>query len=158
MSKCLSALKAKGWLSSVLSNSRNTHARALATGGELEVQTKNSHFNDISIGKRIRHRRISMGLSQKELGSYLGVSFQQIQKYEKGSNRVSAGCLLEIAKKLEVPMNFFYADLLTADIPTKETLLHHDQDTYSEKEHALLKNFRELEAKKQKAILWLISD
>ncbi|WP_375677236.1 helix-turn-helix domain-containing protein, partial [Bartonella sp. AP88XZML] len=52
------------------------------------MQTKNSHFNDISIGKKIRHRRISMGLSQKELGSYLGVSFQQIQKYEKGSNRV----------------------------------------------------------------------
>ncbi|WP_375704088.1 helix-turn-helix domain-containing protein, partial [Bartonella sp. AD328YNZD] len=108
------------------------------------MQTKNSHFNDISIGKRIRHRRISMGLSQKELGSHLGVSFQQIQKYEKGLNRVSAGCLLEIAKKLEVPMNFFYADLLTADIPTKENLSHHDQDTYSEKEHALLKNFREL--------------
>ncbi len=139
-------------------NSRNTHARALATGGELEVQTKNSHFNDISIGKRIRYRRISMGLSQKELGSYLGVSFQQIQKYEKGLNRVSAGCLLEIAKKLEVPMNFFYADLLTADIPTKEHALHHDQDTYSEKEYALLKNFRELQPKKQKAILWLISD
>ncbi len=99
-----------------------------------------------------------MGLSQKELGSHLGVSFQQIQKYEKGLNRVSAGCLLEIAKKLEVPMNFFYADLLTADISTKENVLHHDQDTYSEKEHALLKNFRELKAKKQKAVLWLISD
>ncbi|WP_375651931.1 helix-turn-helix domain-containing protein [Bartonella sp. LB28NMGDW] len=122
------------------------------------MQTKNPHFNDISIGKKIRHRRISMGLSQKELGSYLGVSFQQIQKYEKGLNRVSAGCLLEIAKKLEVPMNFFYADLLTADISTKEHALHHDQDTYSEKEHALLKNFRELQPKKQKAILWLISD
>nr|WP_254474775.1 hypothetical protein [Bartonella sp. B1098] len=52
--------------------SRNTNARALATGGGLEVQTKNSHFNDISIGKRIRHRRISMRLSQKELGSHLG--------------------------------------------------------------------------------------
>ncbi len=159
MSKCLSALKAKGWLSSVLSNSRNTHARALATGGELEVQTKNSHFNDISIGKRIRHRRISMGLSQKELGSYLGVSFQQIQKYEKGSNRVSAGCLQEIANILEVPITFFYTDIFAEeDIPTKRTLLHHDQDTTSEKEHALLKNFRELQPKKQKAILWLISD
>ncbi|WP_375667375.1 helix-turn-helix domain-containing protein [Bartonella sp. CL435QHHD] len=122
------------------------------------MQTKNSHFNDISIGKRIRHRRISMGLSQKELGIHLGVSFQQIQKYEKGLNRVSAGCLLEIAKKREVPMNFFYADLLTTDIPAKEHALHHDQDTYSEKEHALLKNFRELQPKKQKAILWLISD
>ncbi len=123
----------------------------------LEVQTKNPNFIDILIGKRIRHRRISMGLSQKELGSYLGVSFQQIQKYEKGFNRVSAGCLLKIAQKLEVPISFFYAD-----IATKENLsthaAHYDQETYSEKEHSLLKNFRELQPKKQKAILWLISD
>ncbi len=100
-----------------------------------------------------------MRLSQKALGNYLGVSFQQIQKYEKGFNRVSAGCLLKIAQKLDVPVNFFYANLATKeDMPTKETLLHHNQETYSEKEHALLKNFRELKSKKQKAILWLISD
>ncbi|PIT68458.1 helix-turn-helix domain-containing protein [Bartonella tribocorum] len=126
--------------------------------------TKNPNFIDISIGKRIRHRRIAMGLSQKTLGSFLGVSFQQIQKYEKGLNRVSAKCLLEIAQKLQVPISFFYADLLTADLATKEDLAsqgnpsHHDQYTYSEKEHALLKNFRELKPKKQKAILWLLSD
>ncbi|SSZ39375.1 Helix-turn-helix [Bartonella grahamii] len=100
-----------------------------------------------------------MGLSQKELGSHLGVSFQQIQKYEKGLNRVSAGRLQEIANILEVPITFFYTDIFAEEaIPTKETLLQRDQDTYSEKEHALLKNFRELKAKKQKAILWLISD
>ncbi|WP_375620275.1 helix-turn-helix domain-containing protein [Bartonella sp. TS25HLJMH] len=123
------------------------------------MQTKNPNFVDISIGKRIRHKRISMGLSQKALGSYLGVSFQQIQKYEKGLNRVSAGCLLEIAQKLEVPISFFYADLTTKEnLSTKGTLLHHNQETYSEKEHTLLKNFRELQPKKQKAILWLISD
>ncbi|WP_208438532.1 helix-turn-helix domain-containing protein [Bartonella grahamii] len=123
------------------------------------MPTKNPHFIDILIGKRIRHRRISIGLSQKELGSHLGVSFQQIQKYEKGLNRVSAKCLLEIAQKLNVPVNFFYADLaIKEDTPTKETLLHLDQCTYSEKEHTLLKNFRELKSKKQKAILWLISD
>ncbi|WP_375683337.1 helix-turn-helix domain-containing protein [Bartonella sp. AP3QHHD] len=123
------------------------------------MPTRNPHFIDILIGKRIRHRRIAIGLSQKELGSHLGVSFQQIQKYEKGFNRVSAKCLLEIAQKLEVPMNFFYADIATKeDLPTKETLLHHNQETYSEKEHTLLKNFRELQPKKQKAILWLISD
>ncbi|WP_330169157.1 helix-turn-helix transcriptional regulator [Bartonella grahamii] len=123
------------------------------------MPTKNPHFIDILIGKRIRHRRIAMGVSQKELGSYLGVSFQQIPKYEKGFNRVSAGCLLKIANILDVPVNFFYADLATKeDLSTKEILLHHDQETYSEKEQALLKNFRELKTKKQKAILWLISD
>ncbi|WP_330169156.1 helix-turn-helix transcriptional regulator [Bartonella grahamii] len=123
------------------------------------MQTKNPHFIDISIGKRIRHRRIAMRLSQKELGSHLGVSFQQIQKYEKGSNRVSAGCLLKIANILDVPITFFYADIATKeDIPTKEHASPHAQETYSEKEHALLKNFRELQPKKQKAILWLVSD
>ncbi len=127
--------------------------------GGLEVPTKNPNFIDILIGKRIRQRRIAMGLSQKELGNYLGVSFQQIQKYEKGFNRVSAGCLLKIAQKLEVPISFFYADIATKEnLPTKDTLLHHNQETYSEKEHSLLKNFRELQPKKQKAILWLISD
>ncbi|WP_273723536.1 helix-turn-helix transcriptional regulator [Bartonella sp. AU18XJBT] len=123
------------------------------------MQTKNPNFIDILIGKRIRHRRIAIGLSQKALGSHLGVSFQQIQKYEKGFNRVSAGCLLKIAQKLDVPMNFFYADIATKeDISTKDNHSHHDQETYSEKEHTLLKNFRELKSKKQKAILWLISD
>ncbi|WP_144755220.1 helix-turn-helix domain-containing protein [Bartonella saheliensis] len=120
------------------------------------MQTKNSHFNDISIGKRIRHRRISMRLSQKELGNHLGVSFQQIQKYEKGFNRVSAGRLQEIANALEVPITFFYADISKEDIP--ENLSHNDQEIYSEKEQTLVKTFRELHPKKQKAIWWLISD
>ncbi|CAK02213.1 transcriptional regulator [Bartonella tribocorum CIP 105476] len=48
-----------------------------------------------------------MGLSQKALGNFLGVSFQQIQKYEKGANRISAKCFLEIAQKLQVPISFF---------------------------------------------------
>ncbi|WP_375643204.1 MULTISPECIES: helix-turn-helix domain-containing protein [unclassified Bartonella] len=123
------------------------------------MPTKNPHFIDILIGKRIRHRRISIGLSQKALGSHLGVSFQQIQKYEKGLNRVSVGYLLKIAQKLEVPISFFYADIATKeDISTKENTPHRDQETYSEKENTLLKNFRDLQPKKQKAILWLISD
>ncbi len=81
------------------------------------MQTKNPNFIDILIGKRIRHRRIAMGLSQKALGSHLGVSFQQIQKYEKGLNRVSAKCLLEIAQKLDVPISFFTQTLLQKKIP-----------------------------------------
>ncbi|WP_142416126.1 helix-turn-helix domain-containing protein [Bartonella massiliensis] len=121
-------------------------------------QNKNSHFNDISIGKRIRQRRIAMGLSQKTLGSHLGVSFQQIQKYEKGFNRVSAGRLQEIANILKVPITFFYANLSTTNISTKDNHPYADQETYSEKEQTLVRNFRELKEKKQTAILWLISD
>ncbi|WP_208442151.1 helix-turn-helix domain-containing protein, partial [Bartonella raoultii] len=98
------------------------------------------------------------GLTQKTLGSFLGVSFQQIQKYEKGLNRVSASCLLEIATKLQVPISFFYADIVTKDIVTKENLSNPDQYIYSAKEFALLKNFRELPHKKQQAIWCLIRD
>ncbi len=93
-----------------------------------------------------------LGMSQKQLGSQLGVTFQQIQKYEKGLNRIGAGRLQEIADILNVPISFFYADL-----STKENVLYCcDEGISSKEEHILLKSFRELKPKKQKAILCLI--
>ncbi len=64
---------------------------------------------DPRIGMRIRTLRLERGLSQAELGELLGVSFQQVQKYEKGVNRVSAGRLQRVAEALQVPVTFFYA-------------------------------------------------
>ena len=64
---------------------------------------------DVEVGRRIRAQRLSKGLSQTDLGRRLGVSFQQVQKYEKGFNRVGAGRLQAIAEILEVPITFFYA-------------------------------------------------
>ena len=64
---------------------------------------------DVEVGRRIRAQRLSKGLSQTDLGRKLGVSFQQVQKYEKGFNRVGAGRLQAIAEVLEVPITFFYA-------------------------------------------------
>src|SRR6267142_4549181 len=63
---------------------------------------------DIELGKRIRLRRVEQKISQAELGDKLGVSFQQVQKYEKGVNRVTAGRLQQIADALDVPVTFFY--------------------------------------------------
>lgn len=63
---------------------------------------------DIEVGKRIRLRRIEKGLSQTELGDYLGVTFQQVQKYENGVNRVGASRLNKISELLEVPIAFFF--------------------------------------------------
>src|SRR5690242_21550414 len=63
---------------------------------------------DIELGKRIRLRRVEMKISQAELGEKLGVSFQQVQKYEKGVNRVGAARLQQIASALDVPVTFFY--------------------------------------------------
>lgn len=60
------------------------------------------------MGHRIRLRRVEQGMSQDELGKRLGVSFQQVQKYEKGVNRVGAHRLSQIATALDVDINFFY--------------------------------------------------
>ncbi|WP_166428903.1 helix-turn-helix domain-containing protein [Bartonella saheliensis] len=116
------------------------------------MKAKNPHFNDILIGKRIRLRREMLKISQKELGHRLGVTFQQIQKYEKAINRVGAGRLQEIADILDISIFFFYAD-----ISLKEKNTSYDEIANKE-EHTLLKSFRELKPKQQKAILSLICE
>ncbi len=66
---------------------------------------------DIHVGNRIRMRRNLLGLSQEKLGDLLGLTFQQIQKYEKGLNRVSASRLWDFSVVLEAPIGFFYDDM-----------------------------------------------
>ena len=66
---------------------------------------------DIEIGSRVRMRRISIGMSQEKLGDMLGLTFQQVQKYEKGMNRISVARLVEIAKILGVEIEFFFDGL-----------------------------------------------
>jgi transcriptional regulator with XRE-family HTH domain len=63
---------------------------------------------DNELGKRIRLRRVELGISQSELADKLGVSFQQVQKYEKGVNRVGAARLQQVATALDVPVTFFF--------------------------------------------------
>lgn len=63
---------------------------------------------DAALGRRIRLRRVEQSMSQAELGDKLGVSFQQVQKYEKGVNRVGAVRLTQIADSLSVPVSFFH--------------------------------------------------
>lgn len=66
---------------------------------------------DAYVGGRIRERRTEMGLTQENLATALQISYQQVQKYEAGTNRVSAGRLFEIARKLEVDVAYFYEGL-----------------------------------------------
>lgn len=65
---------------------------------------------DIHVGSRIRLRRTMLGMSQEKLGESLGITFQQIQKYEKGTNRVGASRLQNISNILNVPVAFFFED------------------------------------------------
>ena len=66
---------------------------------------------DAHVGERIRLRRTELGLTQEQLAEALDVSYQQIQKYETGANRVSAGRMLEIARKLDVDVGYFFEGL-----------------------------------------------
>ena len=66
------------------------------------------HPVDVHVGKRIRHRRWMVGMTQQQLAERVGIKFQQIQKYETGMNRVSASRLWDISEALEVPVSFFF--------------------------------------------------
>lgn len=66
------------------------------------------HPIDIYVGQRLKHRRNAMGLSQSELAEAVGITFQQVQKYERGANRMGASRLYELSKVLEVSVSFFF--------------------------------------------------
>jgi len=66
---------------------------------------------DIHVGERIRLRRAMLRLTQQDLAQSIGISFQQLQKYERGANRVSASRLFDIASHLDVPISFFFEDI-----------------------------------------------
>jgi transcriptional regulator with XRE-family HTH domain len=69
---------------------------------------KSPNLVDKHVGSRVRARRLKIGMSQEKLGETLGLSFQQVQKYEKGTNRIGSGRLHQIATALQVPISFFY--------------------------------------------------
>ena len=76
---------------------------------------KKPNPTDVHVGSRIRLRRNLLGMSQEKLGESLGITFQQIQKYEKGTNRVGASRLQAIATILGVPVSFFFEDVPGAE-------------------------------------------
>jgi transcriptional regulator with XRE-family HTH domain len=70
---------------------------------------------DVHVGSRVRLRRILLGMSQEKLGERLGLTFQQIQKYEKGVNRIGASRLFDMSRVLGVPVQFFYDEAPVAE-------------------------------------------
>lgn len=74
------------------------------------------HPVDVHVGKRIRHRRWLVGMTQQQLAEKVGIKFQQIQKYETGMNRVSASRLWDIADAMDVPVSFFFEGLEGHDV------------------------------------------
>ena len=66
---------------------------------------------DVHVGTRVRLRRTLLGMSQEKLGDALGLTFQQVQKYERGANRIGASRLYDLSRVLDVPVSFFFDDI-----------------------------------------------
>jgi transcriptional regulator with XRE-family HTH domain len=79
---------------------------------------------DQHVGERIRARRAELGLTQEQLAEALNVSYQQVQKYETGANRISAGRIFELARKLRVDVGYFFEGL-PLDGPAEQAPLEH---------------------------------
>jgi transcriptional regulator with XRE-family HTH domain len=78
---------------------------------EKNFRITNNNAVDMHVGKRVRLRRTLLGLSQEQLGTELNITFQQVQKYERGANRISASRLWDICQTLDVPINYFFDDM-----------------------------------------------
>lgn len=76
----------------------------------MAVNKKKPNPIDTHVGSRVRLRRAMLGFSQEKLGEALGITFQQVQKYEKGTNRIGASRLQRISEVLSVPVSFFFED------------------------------------------------
>ena len=94
------------------------------------AKTKSSHGRgtgipspvDVHVGARLRVRRTLLGMSQTTLGDAIGLSFQQMQKYENGANRISASRLFDLSRLLDVPIQHFFDDMPTAVAASSPTL------------------------------------
>src|SRR5438046_10485621 len=84
-------------------------SRPVRRPGRLKAERPNPI--DVQVGSRVRLRRNMLGLSQKKLGAAIGLTFQQVQKYERGANRVGASRLHELSRVLDVPVSFFFDDV-----------------------------------------------
>jgi transcriptional regulator with XRE-family HTH domain len=78
--------------------------------GSVNVKRKSEPV-DKHVGSRVRVRRLMLDMTQTELADLIGITFQQVQKYEKGTNRISAGRLQRIAQVLQVPISYFFENI-----------------------------------------------
>lgn len=81
----------------------------------MRVARKEPNPIDVHVGSRVRLRRLLVGMSQEKLGEQLGLTFQQVQKYEKGTNRIGASRLYEVSRILNVPVQYFYEEMADND-------------------------------------------
>jgi transcriptional regulator with XRE-family HTH domain len=85
--------------------------KAISSVGRRHEKSKRLSHVDTHVGARLRLRRTLLGVSQEKLGQAIGLSFQQVQKYERGANRIGAGRLLDLSRALDVPVSYFYEEM-----------------------------------------------
>ena len=112
------------------------------------------NFN-IHLGKKLRMRRLSLGLTQTKVAEAINVTFQQIQKYEKGTNGVSSSRLIQLSKFLKVPITYFYEDYKDFEDIDKNNLENNNDDlNYS----FLSRTFSSLSKSQKEKILQILSN
>lgn len=100
--------------------------------GRLSVRrTGKPNPVDVHVGSRVRLRRTLLGLSQEKLGDALGLTFQQVQKYERGANRIGASRLFDLSRVLDVPVSFFFDDM-SQDVPGRAPAVELEIDDVSQ--------------------------
>ena len=98
---------------------RSSGKGTIASAYSLSRRGEGPNPIDIHVGTRLRLRRTLLGLSQETLGEAVGITFQQLQKYERGANRISASRLFNLSQVLGVPVSFFFEDLSTGETPAR---------------------------------------
>lgn len=118
----------------------NAKSAKLAPAHTLSRRGEGPNPIDVHVGARLRLRRTLMGLSQEKLGEAVGITFQQLQKYERGANRISASRLFNLAQVLDVPVGFFFDDLpagptaIEASVPAPPSRLIDEEDSMARRE------------------------
>ena len=111
---------------------------------------KKENFN-IHLGKKLRMRRLSLGLTQTKVANAINVTFQQIQKYEKGTNGVSSSRLIQLSRYLKVPVTYFFEDF--ADYTSQSDTT---EDTTDLNYSFLIKTFSKLDNNRKLKVLQIL--
>jgi len=120
---------------------------------DKHVRARRADNRDAEVGRRVRSRRLECRLSQTELADRIGVTFQQVQKYEKGVNRIGAGRLQRISEALEVPISFFFGSgngSVTKETSTSESVFGFLQTSGSVR---IVKAFHKIRSRKARQLL-----
>ncbi len=103
---------------------------------------------DVHVGKRLRQRRTFVGMTQEQLGAALGITFQQIQKYERGANRIVASRLFDICRILDVTPQFFFESMPASGdaVPEPAPLAPRSEDPVDRETMELVRAYRQIDS------------